>query len=88
MVAASLAVVGFQFLYGAIGRSNRSQEEGFYLVSIPIWCDWKDTLSSCSKYSLEFQFLYGAIGRTRVPGAMRAEGGFQFLYGAIGSFNV
>ena len=32
----------FQFLYGAIGRSeNYLGNVGYYMVSIPIWCDWK-----------------------------------------------
>ncbi len=33
----------FQFLYGAIGSSLDDAIHGLCDVSIPIWCDWKDT---------------------------------------------
>ena len=41
---------------------KQSKEEWKYLVSIPIWCDWKLEIALGMPQSTMFQFLYGAIG--------------------------
>ncbi len=37
---------------------------GTEVVSIPIWCDWKESGVYPYKIRFQFQFLYGAIGRS------------------------
>ena len=51
----------FQFLYGAIERSNSVTSSCSCYISIPIWCDWESQSVAKKRKSSSFQFLYGAI---------------------------
>ena len=52
----------FQFQYGTIGRSENLLHQMFYLVSIPVWYDWKKQCRQSPHLSPSFQFQYGTIG--------------------------
>ncbi len=54
-------------------------------VSIPYWCDWKDSWVAKLIEWWMFQFLIGAIGSVLIPHRLQDDCMFQFLIGAIGS---
>jgi len=53
------------------------------LVSIPIWCDYKQKDLEGKAKKNEFQFQYGAIIRQRQTIKAWNDELFQFQYGAI-----
>ena len=76
----------FQFLYGAIGRNGIRTITEIDLVSIPIWCDWKErhpynyrNWPCFNSYMVRLEAVPGSSANSRMK--------FQFLYGAIGSYN-
>ena len=68
----------FQFLYGAIGGTAYSYyQTHLKSVSIPIWCDWWQSVTLCLLRHALFQFLYGAIGGEEIKKLLGAFGGFN-----------
>ena len=53
------------------------------IVSIPIWCDYKQNKSPKTALEKSFQFQYGAIIREFTGLLKTVKLTFQFQYGAI-----
>ena len=74
----------FQFQYGAIdGQWWIRKGAGFCCVSIPVWCNWRPTISPAPATLWTFQFQYGAIDGVALIFFLSIFSWFQFQYGAI-----